>query len=150
MAVAVDFRHFTPVNSRDDLKRRIEEAPEEHAEAILEAYELLQQLHEKGILAILTGLLTAGNHVVEHVVSLISSKEAIVATRVGLMLVNLLSTLDADALHAAIAGGADPNPPSMLTVGKQAMSADARRGMATGVALLNVFGAALAKQKVGH
>jgi hypothetical protein len=38
MAVAVEFREFTPKNSRNDLMRRLEQAPEEHAEAILSAW----------------------------------------------------------------------------------------------------------------
>jgi hypothetical protein len=53
MAVAVDFRSFTPVDARVDLIKKVEGAPVEHAEAVLAAYELLQQLHEKGILELL-------------------------------------------------------------------------------------------------
>lgn len=48
MAKAVNFREFTPRNSRNDLIRRIEQAPVEHAEAILATYDLLQELYEKG------------------------------------------------------------------------------------------------------
>ena len=47
MAVAVDFRSFTPVDARVDLIKKVEGAPVEHAEAVLSAYDLLQQLHEK-------------------------------------------------------------------------------------------------------
>ena len=57
MAIAVEFREFTPKNSRNDLIRRLEVAPEKHAEAILAAYELLQRLHEKGLIDIANGLL---------------------------------------------------------------------------------------------
>ena len=35
MSIAVDFREFRPRNSRDDLIRRVEQAPVEHAEAVL-------------------------------------------------------------------------------------------------------------------
>jgi hypothetical protein len=37
--------------------------------------------------------------------------------------------------------------PSLLALGKQAASKDARRGMAVAVGLLSVFGAALGKQQ---
>jgi uncharacterized protein YjgD (DUF1641 family) len=149
MAVAVDFREFTPLDSRDDLIRRVEQAPVAHAEAVLAAYDLLQQLHEKGLLDLAKGLLSAGDTVVNHVVDVISSKEMVTALRMVLTFSNLLSSIDPDALHAAIAGDGKETP-SLLAIGKQATSKDARRGMATAVALLNVLGAALNKQKTAN
>jgi uncharacterized protein YjgD (DUF1641 family) len=146
MAVAVDFREFKPVDSRGDLIRKVEQAPIEHAEAVLAAYDLLQRLHEKGLLDLLNGLLSAGDTVVNHVVDVVSSKEMVTALRIGLIFSNLLSSIDADALHAVIAE-AGKEPPSLLALGKQAVSKDARRGMATAVGLLNIFGAALSKQQ---
>jgi uncharacterized protein YjgD (DUF1641 family) len=142
MAVAVDFREFTPRNSREDLVRKVEQAPVEHAEAVLAAYDLLQRLHEKGMIDLLSGLLSAGDTVVDHVVDVISSKEMITALRIGLTFTNLLSSIDADKLHAVVAD-AENETPSLLSIGKQATSKDARRGLATAVGLLNVFGAAL-------
>lgn len=146
MAVAVDFREFKPVDSRGDLIRRVEQAPIEHAEAVLAAYDLLQRLHQKGLLDLLNGLLSAGDTVVNHVVDVVSSKEMVTALRIGLVFSNLLSSIDADALHAVLAG-AGKEAPSLLTLGKQAASKDARRGMAAAVGLLNVFGAALSEQQ---
>ena len=147
MAVAVDFREFTPVDSRADLVRRVEQAPIEHAEAVLATYDLLQRLHEKGLLDLLNGLLSAGDTVVEHVVDVVSSKEMVTALRIGLIFSNLLNSIDADALHAVVAG-AGKETPSLLALGKQAASKDARRGLATAVGLLNLFGAALNKQQI--
>ena len=147
MAVAVDFREFTPVDSRADLVRRVEQAPIEHAEAVLATYDLLQRLHEKGLLDLLNGLLSAGDTVVEHVVDVVSSKEMVTALRIGLIFSNLLNSIDADALHAVVAG-AGKETPSLLALGKQATSKDARRGLATAVGLLNLFGAALNKQQI--
>jgi uncharacterized protein YjgD (DUF1641 family) len=142
MAVAVNFREFRPVDARKDLIRRVEHAPVEHAEAVLSAYELLQQLHEKGMLELLTGLLNAGDTVVNHVVGVISSKEMVTALRIGLIFSNLLSSIDPDKFHNIIAD-AGKETPSLLSIGKLATSKDARRGIATAVGLLNVFGAAL-------
>ena len=145
MAVAVDFREFRPVNSRDDLIRKVEQAPAEHAEAILAAYDVLQRLHEKGLLALASGLLSAGDTVVNHLVDVVSSKEMVNALRILLVFSNLLSTIDPDQLHAVVAG-AGKETPSLLAIGKQATSQDARRGLATAVGLLNVLGAAPNKQ----
>ena len=146
MAVAVDFREYTPVDARVDLVRRVEQAPIEHAEAVLAAYDLLQRLHEKGLLDLLNGLLSAGDTVVDRVVDVVSSKEMVTALRMGLTLTNLLTLIDADAVHAVIAD-AGKETPSLLSLGKQAASGDARRGLATAIGLLNVFGAALSKQQ---
>jgi len=146
MAAVVDFREFTPADSREDLIRRVEQAPIEHAEAVLAAYDLLQRLHEKGLLDLLNGVLSAGDAVVDRVVDVVSSKEMVTALRIGLMFNNLLTQIDADALHAMIEE-AGKETPSLLALGKQAASKDARRGLATAVGLLNVFGAALSKQQ---
>lgn len=146
MAVAVDFRTFTPADSRVDLMRRVEQAPVEHAQAVLAAYDLLERLHEKGMLDLLNGLLGAGDTVVNHVVNIVSSKELVSVLRVGLILFNLVKEIDPDQLAKAIADGGS-KPPSMLTIAKQAMSTDARRGLATAVGLMNILGAALEKAK---
>jgi uncharacterized protein YjgD (DUF1641 family) len=148
MAIAVDYREFTPRNSREDLIRKVEQAPVAHAEAVLAAYDLLQRLHDKGMIDLLTVLLSAGDTVVEHVVDAISSKEMITALRVALIVSNLLSSIDPDKLHAVISN-AGKDAPSLLAIGKQATSKDARRGMAAAVGLLNVFGEVLNTQQAG-
>ena len=144
MAVAVDFREFRPVDARNDLIRRVEQAPVEHAEAILSAYELLQQLHEKGMLNLLTGVLSAGETVVNHVVGVISSKEMVNMLRMGLIFSNLLSSIDPDSLSSVIAQ-AGKEPPSLLGIGRQATSKEARRAIGVALGLLNVVGGALEK-----
>ena len=38
-----------PRDPREELRKRLEQAPAEHAEALLDSYELLQQLHDHGV-----------------------------------------------------------------------------------------------------
>jgi len=147
MAKAVEFREFTPRNSRDDLIRRVEQAPVEHAEAVLATYDLLQRLHEKGVIDLLNGLLSAGDTVVDRAVDLISSTEIVNALRIALIYRSLLSSMDPDKLHAVISKAENEEPPSLIAIAKQASSKDARRGMAAAVGLLNIFGEALKAQK---
>jgi len=142
MAIAVDFRTYMPEDSRGDLVRRIEDAPVEHAQAVLAAYNVLERLHEKGILDLLNGLLSAGDTVVNHVVELISAPEAIAALRTGLILSRLLRSFDADKLHDLLAKS-HQEPPSLFAILREALSKDARRGIAASVGLLQLFGAAL-------
>jgi uncharacterized protein YjgD (DUF1641 family) len=145
MAIAVDFRKFTPRNSREDLIRKVEQAPVEHAEAVLAAYDLLQRLHEKGMIDLLNGLLSAGDTVVDRVVDVISSTEVVTALRMALTFLNLLSVIDPDELHTVISN-AGKETPSLFAIGKQAASKDARRGMAAAVSLLELLGKALHSQ----
>jgi uncharacterized protein YjgD (DUF1641 family) len=146
MAVAVNFREFKPVDSRDDLIRRVQQAPVEHAEAVLSAYELLQLLHEKGMLDLLSGALSAGETVVNHVVGVVSSKEMVTALRIGLIFSNLLGAIDPDKLSDVLSKAGN-EPPSLLAIAKQATSKEARRGMSVAVGLLNVLGATLDKPR---
>lgn len=111
MAKAVEFRTFTPADSRMDLVRRIEAAPREHAEAILEAYELLQRLHNAGILAAANGAFNAGETVVSKLTDVVGSKPAVTALRLGLMFGDIFTSLDANRVHEAIAN-AKSAPPS--------------------------------------
>jgi uncharacterized protein YjgD (DUF1641 family) len=146
MALPVEFRRFTPKNSREDLIRKLEQAPEAHAEALLAGYELLQRLHDKGLLEVANGLLCAGDTVVDRAVDVVSSKEAVTALRIGLMFGNLLGSLDVDRMHALLTptGG---KPPSLWAILKAATSDNARAGMAAAVGLLTILGAALRGQK---
>jgi uncharacterized protein YjgD (DUF1641 family) len=146
MAKAVAFREFTARNSRDDLLRELEQAPIEHAEAVLAGYDLLQRLHEKGLIDLLNGLLSAGDTIVDRVVDVISSKEMVTALRIALILGDLLSSIDADKLRTVVSNSSK-EAPSLLMIGKQAISKDARRRMAVAAGLLNVVGDALNTQK---
>ncbi|WP_047497253.1 DUF1641 domain-containing protein [Terriglobus sp. TAA 43] len=144
MAKAVEFRHFKPANSRDDLIRRIEAAPQEHADAILEAYDLLESLHEKGILSALNGALRASDTVIEKVTDVVSSKEAVNAVRIGLLLGNLLSAVEVDRVHTLLTSP-EKKAPSLISLVGTMNNEDVRRGMSVGLSLLGVFGAALAR-----
>jgi len=144
MAHAVEFRTFTPKNARHDLMKRLEEAPEAHAEALLASYELLQRLHDAGLIDVANGLLSAGTTVVEKAVDVISSKPAITATRAGLLTMNLLTNLDADRMHDLLTP-TDRKPASLWSSLKMLLSADTWRGMSAGIGLLNLFGSALRK-----
>src|SRR6202049_2980504 len=70
-----------PRNPRAELRSRLEQAPEEHAEAVLAAYEVLQELHNHGVLEIMRGALAASDEILEKVVDNAKSPEAIRAIR---------------------------------------------------------------------
>ena len=66
-----------PRDPREELRKRLEEAPAEHAEALLESYELLQQLHDHGVFQLLRGALGASDKLVEAAVDATKSDESV-------------------------------------------------------------------------
>jgi uncharacterized protein YjgD (DUF1641 family) len=146
MAVAVEFRTFTPPDSRLDLVRRIESAPREHAEAILEAYDVLQRLHDTGALALVNGLLSAEDTVIDKVTDVVSSKQSVTALRIAMILGNALTSIDADRVHAAVTE-AETRTPSLWKIIRAACSKEVRQAIGLGLSLAKIFGASLLARK---
>ena len=143
MAAPVDFRTFTPEDSRLDLQRRIASAPREHAEAILESYELLQRLHDCGALAIVNGLLSAGPTVIGKITDVVSSEPAVTSLRIGLALGKIATAIDANQVERVVS----ETPPSWWRLIRLALKKETREAMGLSLGLLVAFGAAIAKQR---
>src|SRR6195256_4636214 len=80
MAQPIPF-HAPGIDKREALRARLEQAPEKHADAILAAYDLLQALHDRGILDVTTSALRASDELLEKVVDTANTPEAIRAIR---------------------------------------------------------------------
>jgi uncharacterized protein YjgD (DUF1641 family) len=148
MAQAVEFRTFTPQDSRDDLARRIHEIPTEHAEAILAACALLQKLHEAGLLSLASGLISAGSTIMDRLSDVADSPQAITALRTGLIFGSVLNTLDADELHKAMQVG--EKDASLWRILRGLTTKESRQLAMVGVNLMNVIGKALARRSAGE
>ena len=113
-----------PRDPREELRKRLEAAPEAHAEALLESYELLQELHDAGILRVLRGAASAGNNLIETAVDAAKSEEAIRAQRNAIILGKMLGSIDPEVLHSfanavrKTLGSRPPvvNPPGFLAL----------------------------------
>ena len=57
-----------PRDARKELLTRLEHAPAAHAEALLDSYELLQTLHEAGVLEMVRGAVGAKDQMLESAV----------------------------------------------------------------------------------
>ena len=66
-----------PSDPREELHKRLVQAPEQHAEALLGLYELLQQLQDSGVLRLLSGALGSGDMLLETAVNAAKSEEGI-------------------------------------------------------------------------
>ena len=79
---------------REDLQRKLAEAPVEHAAAILSLYELVQKLHDSGSLDLLRGFFGAGDQIIEKISSALASPDAIRTIRNLIVLSQVLASID--------------------------------------------------------
>jgi len=141
----------TAQGAREELKRRIDGAPLEHADAVLDAYELLQQLHDSGTLDVLRGLLGAGDQVVRHAVGIAIKPESVSLLRNVLIFSKLVGDLNPDKLEAALGGVAAAleqqsaeNPPSLFAIMRRFASVESRRALNAAATVLESVGKGLA------
>lgn len=150
MAKPVAYRVFTPADNREELKRKIDAAPAEYADAILSGYRLLGEAHESGTLELLRGALAAQDSIINHVVGLASQPEMVNGLRNLIVLGKVLGNIN-QTIETAI-GGDDKTrrkhaPPSLFTLLSRMNTPDARRGMDVAAGLLAALGAAARPQK---
>jgi uncharacterized protein YjgD (DUF1641 family) len=82
-----------------DIKARLGAAHVEHADAILAAYALLQELQDQGVLDFLRGLTGAGRDVITRLSGAANTPEAIAAMRNTISMLRILSSIDPETLH---------------------------------------------------
>lgn len=129
--------------------RRLDEAPVEHAEALLAGYKLLQELHDRGLLDILRGALSSSDFILESVVETAKTPEAIRIVRNLILLSKVFGNIEPellDRIAGAVPAGlaqissAKTNTPGLFSLLQRLNSPDCRRGMAFAAALLESLG----------
>jgi uncharacterized protein YjgD (DUF1641 family) len=145
-------------DARNELLERLELAPAEHAEALLSVYELLQGLHERGLLDAVNGALSSSNFILETAVETVNTAENIRAARNLLLLGQVLGRIDPDVL-GRLAGvlpealEAAPRErtkaPSLFSLLKKFNSRDSRRGLAFAAGLFEGLGKRLGENREG-
>jgi uncharacterized protein YjgD (DUF1641 family) len=135
---------------REELRLRLEQAPAEHAEAVLAGFEVLQGLHDRGVLEMLRGVIGGGDRILEIAVEATKTPEAIRGIRNLLILTKTLGSIDpellekfAQAVPDALAGAAkaqETEPPGFWGVVKIFRGSNLRRGLAVVNGLLEAWG----------
>jgi uncharacterized protein YjgD (DUF1641 family) len=140
-----------PRDPRQELRKRLEEAPVEHAEALLDSYELLQQLHEHGVFQLLRGALGASDKLIETAVDAAKSDESVRAMRNAMILGKMLASINPEVLQCvAVAAGETlgcyqkpiVEPPGLFSLLSQFRHKELRRS----IALINRFLESLGNQ----
>jgi uncharacterized protein YjgD (DUF1641 family) len=129
---------------REELRKRLEQAPVKHAEAMLDSYELLQQLHDHGVFQLLRGALGASDKLIETAVDAAKSDGSIRAIRNAMILGKVLGAINPDVLQCVATAASDTlgcyekpviEPPGLLSLLNQFRHKELRRS----VALINRF-----------
>src|SRR3984893_18565303 len=138
-----------PRNPRAELRSRLEQDPERHAEAVLAAYEVLQELHNRGVLELMRAALAASTEILEKVVDNVRTREAIRAIRNLLFWRQILGSIEPEwfkGIFQAIPEGIAQataerdQPVSFSGLLRRLSNKDSLRGLAAAVDFLQAFG----------
>ncbi len=133
-----------PRDPREELRDRLQQAPVAHAEALLDSYELLQQLHDHGAFELLRGGLSASGKLIETAVDAAKSDESIRAIRNVILLGKMLGAINPEVLQSiAVAlgetlGGVQKpvvKPPGLFSLLTRLRTKEVRQS----IALLTLF-----------
>jgi uncharacterized protein YjgD (DUF1641 family) len=150
MAIPISLE-LPPRDPRQELRKRLEEAPIEHAEALLDSYELVQQLHDHGVFQLLRGVLGASDKLVETAVDAAKSDDSVRAIRNAVILGKMLGSINPEVLQCIAAATSETlgcydkpviEPPGLFSLLNQFRHKELRRSMA----LINRFLEALGNQ----
>jgi len=140
-----------------ELRSRLEKAPDQHAEALLAGFEVLQALHDQGVLELLRGMLGGGNKILEIVVDASKTPQAIRGIRNLVIITKILGSMDPELLKkfteatpAVLVGAAKAQAtqaPSLWETLRILRSKNMRRGLAVANNLLEALGRNFSTEK---
>jgi uncharacterized protein YjgD (DUF1641 family) len=141
---------------RAELQVRLQNAPLEHAEALLAAYAVLQGLHDRGVLELLRGALGSSDKVLAILVDAAKTPEVIIATRNLLILSKVVFSLEpelleniAEAMPNSLTQAREEKPLSLWHTLKKMCSQDTRRALSAMLGILESFGKRLGPSRPG-
>jgi uncharacterized protein YjgD (DUF1641 family) len=150
MAKPIAFKPIT-VDFKADLVRRLEKAPDEHAAALLAAYDVLEAAYDEGLLDILHGMIASKDTIITTLSRFASQPEGIAGIRNLLTAAKILTELDPEVLDrisktmtsATEEHKREQKPPSLFQLAKRATSEDSRRGLSFLTIALSSLGRSL-------
>ncbi len=149
MADPIQFKP-KPIDPKLELQRRLIAAPIEHAEALLVAFDLLEEAHRQGVLDALHGAIGAKDTILASLAAYSSEPVSTNAIRNLLTLGKILGSLKPEQLsHVSRAlfataeeHNAESEPPSLWQLLKRMRTPDARRGLSLVSRMLSAVGGA--------
>lgn len=134
---------------RAELQARLQNAPLDHAEALLSAYEVLQGLHDRGVLDLLRGALGSSDRVLEIMVDAAKTPGAIRGIRNLIILARIFGTIEPELVEGfarslpeaiALTKAHQSKPPGFWGILMKFRNRDFRRGLLLLNSMLEAFG----------
>jgi Uncharacterized conserved protein len=129
---------------------QLRSAPAEHAEALLSAYELLQLLHDRGVLNLLRGVVGAGDELIGAMAAAVNTPESIRGIRNFLLLTKFFASIPPEVLSSlaeTVSSGAKREKarkaPGLLQLLWRLRNENSRHAAAVGLDLLEGVGKGL-------
>ena len=144
-----------PRDVRAELIAKLQNAPVTHAAAIMEWYELLQALHDSGVMSTLRGATAEGGAIVTALAEGLDTPESIRALRNLVVVARMTGKIDPeifrDVVNAVPDSLTDANLRQIKTPGlwqlfRSFTTTESRRTLAVVAGLLNAIGRALQPQ----
>jgi len=133
-----------------DPTERLEDALHKHTDAIVSALELLQLLHDRGVLELLRGLVGAGDQLVGILTAAAGAPESLRGMRNFILLTKFFASIPPEVLESLVrtaSEGAEREKanraPGLLQLLRRAGSENSRHAMAVTLDLLESVGKAL-------
>lgn len=152
MAEEIVFDHHQR-NAKQELYHQLHSAPEEHVEALLDVYALVQLLHDKGIFELMKDSLGAGEQVLGVLTETLEREEVVRTIRNLTIFIKMIGAMEPDTLEKIMkslsnqfeGAKAQKKPPGLLRLLGQLADADSRRAMAPVAAALQTAGRSIPK-----
>ena len=148
MAQPIPFQVAPPNGAGAD--RHLRDAPHQHADAILSALELLQLLHDRGVLDLLRGVLGAGDQLVGTLTAAVDTPESLRAIRNFVLLTQFFGSIPPDILNSLVQTALEGanrekanRAPGMLHLLRRLRSENSRHAIAVTLDLLESVGKGL-------
>jgi uncharacterized protein YjgD (DUF1641 family) len=145
--------NLPPRDAREALYQRLENAPHEHAEALLATYSILQGLHDRGILELANGALGSSEKVLQILVDAANTPEVVRGIRNAMIIAKIADAIDPNLLQSleravpeALAEAQKPQPLGYWQLLKKLLSRDTRRVLVAGACVLESLGKNLGSQ----
>jgi uncharacterized protein YjgD (DUF1641 family) len=146
-----------PRDPREALYDRLQNAPHEHAEALINVYDILQELQDRGVLELAKGALGSSERVLEILVNVVNKPEMIRGMRNLIILANVADALEPELLESlqpaikqALTEARKANPHGFWQIAKMLLSRQSRRVMILAASIMTSVGKCLSpsqKQK---
>ena len=146
-ATSYDEHEQTPQDVKRERHQQLQATPEERAEAMRNAYAVLQLLRDQGILELIKGAVGSAEKVMGIVSGVIENERVVRTIRNLTILVKMIGTVEPETLEKIMSslsdrmGGArTEKPPGLLWLIGQLSSGDSRRALEPVAAVLQALG----------